>query len=436
MKISPAHSLQGRVVVNGDRSIAHRALFLGALAQGVTRIANVSSSDDMNAARRCLEALGVPIERNGGGTLLVRGRQLRESSAPLDCGGSGATIRQLAGLLAGLPFTSTLAANKQLARRPMGRVSEPLRLMGADVHPIERPPTAPLNGARYPVMVIRGGGLRAIDYTTPVASAQIKSCVLLAALHADGTTTVRESGPSRDHTELMMRAMGAQVTQRHAETSFVTSLTPSPLSAINLTVPNDFSSAAFFMAAAWLTPNAEIVVEAVGLNPTRTGLLDIIQRMGGCVELENVRAAHGELVGDVRVKTQKDGWRGVTIGGDLIPRAIDEYPLVALLATQAEGETLVRDAAELRVKESDRVATTVEELRKMGAQIDERPDGFVVRGPTQLRGARVDSHGDHRLAMTLAVAGLIANGQTVIDGSACVSKSFPDFEKVLMGLVK
>ncbi len=473
MKISPANSLQGHVPLSGDKSIAHRALMLGALAHGTTRIANVPPSDDLAATRRCLESLGVPIERNGGGALYVRGGQLQESPAPLDCGGSGTTIRLIAGLLAGQPFTSILAANAQLARRPMQRIIEPLQMMGADLCALNRngsqPPSqsrlarderlSPISQGRETMMVIRGGRLRAIDYITSVASAQIKSCILLAALHADGVTTVRERAPTRDHTERMLRAMGVHVVQRpmsevpsptpnlqspvsnlqypidNTQDAVAVTLTPSPLSSLNITLPNDFSSAAFFIVAALLTPNANVSIPNVCLNRTRTGLLDIVQLMGASIEIDNVREENGEPVGDLRVRTM-GGLRSVTIGGALIPRAIDEYPLVALLATQAEGETLVRDAAELRVKESDRVASVVEELRKMGAQMDERADGFVVRGPTRLRGARVDAHGDHRLAMMLAVAGLSADGQTRIDDSECMSKSFPDFEKVLKGLVK
>ena len=440
MHVQPVTALQGRVMLSGDKSISHRALMLGALAGGVTRIANLPQSDDLAATRRCLEALGVPIERNGGGALYVRGGQLKEAAAPLDCGGSGTTIRLMAGLLAGLPFASILAGNAQLARRPMQRVIDPLRQMGADVSALTRPENGSVVNGRTPVMVIRGGNLRAIDYRTPVASAQIKSCVLLAALHAAGETAVREDAHTRDHTERMLRAMGAQIEafeNPHADASgdwaAGVRFSPSPLSPIDITVPNDFSSAAYFIAAALLVAKSDLLIESVNLNPTRTGLLDIIRLMGAAVELEDVHEANGEPVGRVRVCTSA-GLRGAAIGGALVPRAIDEYPLVALLATQAEGETLVRDAAELRVKESDRVASVVTELRRMGAQIDERADGFVVHGPTRLRAARVDSHGDHRLAMMLAVAGLIADGETIIDGSEAINKSFPDFEKTLKSL--
>ena len=442
MHVQPVTSLQGRVMLSGDKSIAHRALMLGALADGVTRIANLPLSDDLAATRRCLESLGVPIERNGGGALYVRGGHLKESAAPLDCGGSGTTIRLIAGLLAGLPFASILAGNAQLARRPMQRVIDPLRQMGADVSALTRPEHSSSANGRTPVMVIRGGSLHAIDYRTPVASAQIKSCVLLAALHAGGETVVREDALTRDHTERMLRAMGARievfdnvnVAGSAARDWFAAvRLSPSPLAPLDITLPNDFSSASFFVVAALLVAKSELLIESVNLNPTRTGLLDIVQLMGATVGLEDVYDANGEPVGRLRVRFA-EGLRGATIGGALVPRAIDEYPLVALLATQAVGETLVCDAAELRVKESDRVAGVVMELRKMGAQLDERPDGFVVHGPTRLRAARVDSHGDHRLAMMLAVAGLIADGETIIDGSEAINKSFPDFEKTLKGL--
>ena len=443
MHVQPVTALRGRVVLSGDKSIAHRALMLGALADGVTRIVNLPLSDDLAATRRCLESLGVPIERNGGGALYVRGGHLKEAAAPLDCGGSGTTIRLMAGLLAGLPFASILAGNAQLARRPMQRVIDPLRQMGADVTALTRlERSSPANG-RTPLMVIRGGSLRAIDYRTPVASAQIKSCVLLAALHAGGETVVREDAPTRDHTERMLHAMGARIEvfdnaqaagSVGGDWAVGVRLTPSPLSPIDITIPNDFSSAAFFVAAALLVAKSELLIESVNLNPTRTGLLDIVRLMGATVDPEELHAANGEPVGQLRVRFAAGGLRGATIGGALVPRAIDEYPLVALLATQADGETLVRDAADLRVKESDRVASVVMELRKMGAQLDERPDGFVVRGPTRLKAARVDSHGDHRLAMMLAVAGLIADGETIIDGSEAINKSFPDFERTLKSL--
>ncbi len=430
MKITPATALSGEVAVPGDKSIAHRALLLGALADGVTRVANVPASDDLAATQRCLEALGVPIVKNGGGALYVTGGRLGESSAPLDCGGSGTTMRLIAGLLAGYPYTSILSANAQLARRPMQRIIAPLALMGADISPV--PPPAAANG-RQPVLIIRGGGLQAIEYATPVASAQVKSAILLAALNAEGRTVVRESMATRDHTERMLRAMGADISH-NLETNTVR-LAPSRLAALEITVPNDFSSAAFFIAAGLLAPRADLLIKAVNLNPTRTGLLDIIRLMGGRVAVEHGREENGEPVGDLRVRAAA-GLRGVTIGGALVPRAIDEFPLVALLATQAEGETLVRDAAELRVKESDRVSAVAFELRKLGAQIEERPDGFIVRGRTPLHGAEVDSHGDHRLAMMLAVAGLIAGGETRIAGAESVSKSFPEFEKALAGITR
>ncbi|MBI1801162.1 MAG: 3-phosphoshikimate 1-carboxyvinyltransferase, partial [Chloroflexi bacterium] len=271
--------------------------------------------------------------------------------------------------------------------------------------------------------------------------AQVKSAILLAALGAEGETKVREGAPTRDHTERMLKAMGANITSTHSAPDArsdgearVVSLTAGPLAPIAISVPGDFSSAAFFIVAAWLARDADVRIEAVGLNPTRTGLLDIARMMGASATVEALREEHDEPVGDLLVRPAA-GLCGVVIDGDLVPRAIDEFPLVALLATQADGETVVRGAQELRVKESDRVASVVLELRKMGAQIEERADGFVVNGPTRLCGARVDSHGDHRLAMMLAVAGLIADGETLIDGSACISKSFPDFERTLAALV-
>jgi 3-phosphoshikimate 1-carboxyvinyltransferase len=325
-------------------------------------------------------------------------------------------MRLLAGILAGQPFRSVLTGNDSLRRRPMDRIALPLRVMGAHVETTEgRPP-----------LEITGGPLCPIDYTLPVASAQVKSAILLAGLYARGPTTVREPALSRDHTERMLQAMGAHLT---VDGLAVTLHPGSPLHARDTVIPGDISSAAFLLAAALLLPGSEVVLEGVGVNPTRTGILDVLGGMGAEVVLENPREVGGEPVADLTVRRSR--LRATHIGGPLIPRLIDELPLIALVATQAEGVTVVQDAAELRVKESDRIATTVAELRKLGADIEARPDGFVIRGPTPLRGAEVESHGDHRLAMTLTVAGLIARGETVVQDTECIGDSFPGFEETL-----
>ncbi len=349
-------------------------------------------------------------------------RSLREPKDILFCAGSGTTMRLLAGLCAGQDFLSILDGTPALKRRPMGRVVEPLRAMGATI--------MARAGDRLPPLAVRGASpLRGIDYTLPVASAQVKSALLLAGLFANSPTTLYQPAPSRDHTERMLRAFGVNV-----EISSKSGLVLSPTSNLqppnsNLQIPNDFSSAAFFIAAALLVPGSEICLERVGLNPTRTGLLDALTRMGATIKIENLGEENDEPIGDLVVRAEELG--GTEVGGDEIPRMIDEFPIFAICATQARGETRVREAAELRVKESDRIASLTAELRKMGAQIEPHADGFAIAGPARLRGARVDAHADHRLAMSLAVAGLLAEGETIVQGWECVADSFPDFEQTL-----
>jgi 3-phosphoshikimate 1-carboxyvinyltransferase len=352
--------------------------------------------------------------------LVVQGQGLglREPDDVLDCARSGTTMRLLAGLLAGQSFFSTLNGDVQLQRRPMDRVVEPLRRMGAVVRGRD--------GGRRPPLAIQGGHLRGIDYTLPVASAQVKSALLLAGLYADGPTTLHVPGPARDHTERMLLAMGARL----EVVDLSLKIEPEQrLEAVDVTVPGDFSAAAFLLVAALLVPGSEVTVEGVGINPTRTGLLDLLRAMGAEVVVHDECMAGGEPVADVTVCASE--LYGAEVGGDLVVRTIDELPILAIAATQARGETVVRDAAELRVKETDRIATVVEELRRLGAEIEPRPDGFVVHGPTPLVGMAVHSHGDHRLAMALAVAGLVARGETVVHDMDCIADSFPGFEATL-----
>jgi 3-phosphoshikimate 1-carboxyvinyltransferase len=406
----------------GDKSISHRALLLGALARGTSRVSGFLPAADCRATLRCLRALGVKIEEPDATTLIVHGQGLqglRLPSGPLDCGGSGTTMRLLSGILAGQPFRTTLTSNAQLRRRPMTRVATPLRQMGASVADSEG----------HSPLTIAGGLLTGIDYTLPVASAQVKSAILLAGLYADRPTTIREPGPARDHTERMLLAMGADLT---VDGPVMTLRPGRELRARDVTVPGDISSAAFPLAAAALLPGSEITLEGVGVNPTRTGALRVLGSMGADIRLDNQRVNGGEPMADVWVRT--GNLRATHIGGEMIPRLIDELPLLALVATQAQGTTVIRDAAELRVKESDRIANTAAELRKLGAEIEARPDGFVVRGPSALLGAEVDSHGDHRLAMTLAVAGLLAAGETRVRDAECIADSFPGFAEALRQL--
>jgi 3-phosphoshikimate 1-carboxyvinyltransferase len=389
-----------------------------------------------------MQALGVNVEEKPGfnTTLLIHGVGLHGLAEPVDvlhCAGSGTTMRLLAGLLAGQPFTSVLTGSEALRRRPMGRIAEPLRRMGATVLGREEGKLAPLT--------IRGGSLHGIEYRLPVASAQVKSAILLAGLFAEGETVVHEPGPSRDHTERMLRAFDVAV---NAEGNTVRLSGQQPLKALSssddagtggfLQVPGDFSSAAFPLVAGAIVPGSEVRLTAVGVNPTRTGLYDLLVTMGAelCAAGQGTRAAErcakGEPTADLLVCGRE--LRATEVGGDLVVRAIDEFPIFAVAATQAAGVTTIRDAAELRVKESDRIASVAAELRKMGAQVEERPDGMVIRGPMPLTGAVVDSHGDHRLAMALAVAGLVAHGETIVRGAAAINDSFPGFVETMQAL--
>lgn len=416
MRVEPVRTLRGELTVPGDKSISHRAVLLGALAEGRTEITGFLPGADCLSTIACLRRLGVAIEQEGD-RVTVHGAgwyALREPEDVLDVGNSGTTIRLLAGVLATQPFHSVLVGDASIARRPMRRVTAPLRAMGAHID-------GRADG-EYTPLAIRGGPLSAIHHVSPVASAQVKSALLLAGLQADGETAVTEPQRSRDHTERMLQAFGAELTLCGTT---VRVRGGQRLTGQRVEVPGDISSAAFFLVAAALVPGSDLVVRGVGLNPTRTGILDVLKAMGAEVEVEETGEACGEPVGDVRVRHAP--LAATAIGGDLIPRLIDELPVIAVLATQAEGVTVIRDAQELRVKETDRIATVVAELSKMGARIEATPDGMIIHGPTPLVGARCDSYGDHRIGMALAVAGLIADGPTEIARAEAVAVSFPDF---------
>jgi len=424
LRVRAGSALHGSTQVPGDKSISHRALLLGAISSGDSHIKGFLPSADCRATLEAVRALGVAVEEHSLTTLTVHGvglRGLQEAADVLGCRRSGTTMRLLAGLLAGQPFFSVLGGDVQLRRRPMARVVEPLRSMGAVV--LGR------DGGRLPPLAIRGGDLRGVDYCLPVASAQVKSALLLAALYARGATRLGMPGPARDHTERMLAAMGAEL---RTGDGWVELEPARALDPVDVTVPGDVSSAAYLVVAALLLPGSEIAIDGVGVNPTRTGLLDILRAMGAGLTLHNEHGTGGEPVADVVVRGAE--LRGMEVGGDLVVRAIDEFPILAVAATQAHGETTVRDAAELRVKETDRVATTVRELRRLGAEIEPRRDGFVVCGPTPLEGAVVDSHGDHRLAMALTIAGLVARGETVVRNVDCIADSFPGFVPTLASL--
>ncbi|OQY83748.1 MAG: 3-phosphoshikimate 1-carboxyvinyltransferase [Chloroflexi bacterium UTCFX4] len=417
--------LRGAIRVPADKSITHRALMLAPLLNGKTRIENFLDSETTRATLNCMRAMGADIQEIDAHTLRVHGRGLRSLQEPRDvlyCLGSGTTIRLLSGICAGQHFLSVLDGTPALKRRPMGRIVEPLKQMGATI--LAR------DNDRFPPLVFRGGALRGIEYALPVASAQVKSAILFAGLFADSPTTVHEPAPSRDHTERMLRALGVDVSRLTENSARVVPPQRLETRDWSLGIPADFSSAAFFIVAALLVKNSELCLENVGLNPGRIGLFDALTRMGATFKIENQRAENDEPVGDIIVSSGE--LRASDVGGSDVPRMIDEFPIFAVAATQAVGETRVRDAQELRIKESDRVATVAQELRKMGAQLEEQEDGFVIAGPTKLRGARVNSHNDHRLAMSLAVAGVIAEGETIIEGWECVADSFPNFGEMLL----
>jgi 3-phosphoshikimate 1-carboxyvinyltransferase len=421
-----AHPLRGAIRVPADKSISHRAVILGALGDGEMRVENYLDSATTWATLDCMRMLGAEIDQPSPGTLIIHGRgrnSLQEPREVLFCAGSGTTMRLLAGLCAGQNFLSILDGTPALKRRPMARIIEPLRAMGATIMARE--------GDRLPPLAIRGtSSLRGIDYSTPVASAQVKSALLLAGLFANGPTTIHEPAPSRDHTERMLRALGI-----HVELLSPRDLRLAPpesefaIRNSQFAIPRDFSSAAFFIVAALLVSGSEICLEGVGLNPSRTGLLDALARMGATIKIENQSEENAEPVGNLIVSAQE--LTGTGVSGAEIPRMIDEFPILAIAATQARGETRIRDAAELRAKESDRISSLTEELRKMGAQIEPQPDGFTISGSSWLHGARVNAHADHRLAMSLAIAALIADGETTIEGWECVGDSFPNFAALL-----
>ncbi len=410
--------LEGELAVPGDKSISHRSLILNAMAHGTARVTGLSNGEDVMSTMSCLRGMAAQItegEAPGEYTVYGKGPILHEPTNILDAGNSGTSMRLLSGLLAAQPFLSVLTGDGSLRSRPMRRIVDPLQRMGAQVLGRQDGALAPL--------VIRGGSLRGIEYDLPVASAQVKSCILLAGLSADGDTVIHQPALSRDHTERMVTAMGATV----EEDGLDLSLRPSALRAVDIAVPGDISSAAFWIVAGLCHSGSRVLVRGVGLNPSRTGIIDALQAMGAGASLQllDERTEGGEPVADVLV-TPGD-LRGTEIGGDMIPRILDEVPILAVAACFASGETVIRDAAELRVKESDRIATTVAELSRLGADIEAREDGMVIRGTGQLTGAACQSHGDHRLAMAMAVCGLLANGETEVHGAADASVSYPSF---------
>lgn len=419
--INPIGGLRGTINVPGDKSISHRSLIFGALAKGITHVANFLPSQDCLSTLQCLQQLGVQIDQISQSKIRVTGVGLHGFKEPLnvlDVGNSGTTLRIMPGILAGQNFFSIMTGDASIRRRPMKRIVEPLSKMGGTI--LGR------DDGNYPPIAIQGNPLSSIEYKMPVASAQVKTALLLAGLLAKGTTIIEEPFKSRDHSERMLLSLGANLKidkEKYAING------NSDLTAIDIQIPGDVSSAAFFIIGALITKNSRLVLPRIGVNPTRSKILDILKDMGAKIHQVHSSATAVEPAADIEIESSK--LSSFRITENIVPLLIDELPILAVAATQSEGKTVVKGAKELRVKESDRIAAICSELAKLGADIKEKPDGFIVNGPTKLKGSTVDSFGDHRLAMALSVAALVADGTTTVANADCVSVSFPDFLDVL-----
>ena len=415
--VEKKNKLSGEVVIPSDKSISHRAIMFSSLAKGKTLVKNFSKGADCHSTLKVFSSLGIEHKFLDEQTLeIISDGILKAPHSDLDCGNSGTTMRLMSGILASRNFDSVLMGDESLSKRPMKRVIEPLSLMGAEISSNDN--KAPLK--------IHGKNLQAIDYTSKLSSAQVKSCILLAGLNTEGITKYTEPFLSRNHTELMLEYLGADI----KVDGTTTSVTKSELEAKDIEIAGDISSAAFFIVAGLITPNSDIIIKNVGLNPTRTGILEVVEKMGGDIEILDKRLLGKEEVGDLRIKTSN--LKATTIEGDVIPKLIDEIPVIAVLATQAEGTTIIKNAQDLRNKESDRITATVRELKKIGADIEETPDGFIINGKKQLKGdAEIETYHDHRLAMSLYVAGLICEKPIKINEFQWVNISFPEFETLM-----
>lgn len=433
IRIKGPGSIAGALRVPGDKSISHRIAMLASLARGDSVIRGFASSADCHSTLQCLKKLGVEIKHSAD-KLVIRGRgpdcyRPGEPQPKLSAGNSGSTMRMLSGLLAGQPFVSVIDGDNSLRRRPMARIIEPLTLMGAQISAREN---------KFAPLEIHGGNLKAINYASAVASAQVKSCVLFAGLLASGRTQFIEPARSRNHSELMLRALGAKVDCGEERHGFSVSLEGrQQLSSIDYEVPGDLSSAAFFIAATSVLPDSQLSISGVSLNESRTAFIDVLGRLGAKIETRNLSERHGEPVGDLEITAShlKSSYRGLLLSGEIIPNIIDEIPILAVVGTQVEGGIEVRDAGELRVKESDRIRTVVDGVRALGGTIEEFQDGFAVRGQQRLKGGPVETAGDHRIAMAFSVAGLVAEGVTEIRDADCVKVSFPEFYDLLSSVV-
>ncbi|CAM4319058.1 3-phosphoshikimate 1-carboxyvinyltransferase [Bacillus manliponensis] len=410
------NGLQGRISIPGDKSISHRAVMFGAIAHGNTTIQGFLPGADCLSTISCFREMGVEIlQQDDEVTVNGKGIEgLQEPKNVLDVGNSGTTIRLMLGILANTSFHSCVQGDASIGKRPMKRVTNPLSLMGAKIDGRKEGTFTPLT--------IRGGNLQAIDYSSPVASAQVKSAILLAGLGAEGVTTVTEPYVSRDHTERMLEAFGVTVTR---EGKTVKIAGGQRLTGTDVQVPGDVSSAAFFLAAGSIIPNSKLVLQNVGMNPTRTGIIDVLIKMGANLEITPIHNRSLEPAADITIETSS--LQGIEVGGDMIPRLIDEIPIIAFMATQAEGITVIKDAQELKVKETNRIDTVVNELNKLGARIEATDDGMIIYGKSKLKGSKVSSHGDHRIGMMLAIAGSLAEGETMIEDAAAVGVSYPKF---------
>ena len=415
-KISPARGVEGVVTLPGDKSISHRYAMLGAVADGMTTLENYSTGADCQSTLGCMAALGAKIERRDG-KIIIEGGRLREPAAQLDAGNSGSTIRMLSGILAAQPFVSHIGGDESLSRRPMQRVITPLTQMGASIE---------ARGGKFPPLTIHGRDLHGIDYTLPVASAQVKSCVLLAGLFAKGDTIVREPVRTRDHTEIALREFGAEI---ESVRGVITLREGAQLTGRELIIPGDLSSAAFFLVAALLLPDSNLLIHGVGMNPTRSALLDFLVSMGASIKIVDVQQTGGELIGDLRVRSSKIS--GGVIEGAMTAALIDEIPALAVLGAASENGLKVRDASELRVKETDRIATIEKNLQRMGVRIEATHDGFTIPGKQRFHAAEIDSEGDHRIAMAFSIAALAAEKPSLIQGSESAAVSFAEFFSTL-----
>ena len=412
MVIQKIKKAAGQIKVPGDKSISHRAVMLGSLANGVTEISGFLKGADCLSTIDCFRKMGIDIDINGE-NVTVHGNGLRGLKKPdemLYTGNSGTTTRLLCGILAGQNFDTSITGDASIQKRPMGRVVQPLSMMGAKIE------------NEYCPLYITGTKLHGINYKMPVASAQVKTAIILAGLYADGETVIHEIEKSRDHTELMLRAMGADLTVDNLD---ITVKPTNDLTAVNVDVPGDISSAAFFLVLGAIMPNSQITVTNVGINPTRTGIIDVLKDMGADITLENVHTSAGETVADITVRSSS--LKGTTVGGDIIPRLIDELPIIAVAAVFADGQTVIKDAQELKVKETNRIRAVVDEFNKCGIDITETDDGMIINGGKSIHGADFKTYGDHRMAMSLTVLAQLANGESTLDDSDCACVSYPTF---------